>query len=317
MWAVRKRLPSFLPIVWFSKNPPAGWGKCPLISLFRKHPSGEGERRKLGAEGAVTREGPATALRAFYGGGIGKCTGFRKNSPAVLPGAVPGAELLQTRDGLGHCLFLTRPICSRAGDTGQEQTGDAARRVAPLPASARPPEPWPSGPREKGADVVSHLALALVIAALAQNDTEPGPHYIVRLVRRGGESASLRTMTFSPDSAVLAASASDGKTRFVGTKDGEVIRELPLAPFEMAYSKDGTRLLMIQEDRTVLLDGKTLAPFQLLALSPRKVLSGSSSRKRAANLSLRRSHREAPWPNSERSTSVTSCWPWAMVPATP
>jgi DNA-binding beta-propeller fold protein YncE len=65
-------------------------------------------------------------------------------------------------------------------------------------------------------------------------------------------------MEFSPDSSQLAVSIGD-KTDFIDPQLGRVTGQFNLSPFSIAYSQDGSRLYLVSEYRSVLLDTLTAA----------------------------------------------------------
>lgn len=92
---------------------------------------------------------------------------------------------------------------------------------------------------------------------------EPGSHHLLRLLTDSGSPQGVRTLTFAPDGSTLLVSAGSDRVRFVRAADGEMIGEYDLVPFSMAYSRDGSRLLMTSEVDTVLLDTKRWAEVEM------------------------------------------------------
>ena len=92
---------------------------------------------------------------------------------------------------------------------------------------------------------------------------EPGSHHLLRLLTDSGSPRGVRTLTFSPDGSMLAVAVGRDQVQVIRTEDGETIGSYDLVPFSMAYSRDGSRLLMVSEIDTVLLDTERWAEVEL------------------------------------------------------
>jgi WD40 repeat protein len=90
----------------------------------------------------------------------------------------------------------------------------------------------------------------------------PGAHHTLRF-RAGGSPQTLNVMAFSPDGQTLAASLSGGKTVFVRTRDGEIVGSYDGSPFVLAYTRDGSRLLLASDTGFVSLDANRHAAVPL------------------------------------------------------
>lgn len=94
-------------------------------------------------------------------------------------------------------------------------------------------------------------------------DDDSDTHYTIRFLTESGFPSELRTMCFSPDSSILAASVHYKGVSFIRTEDGETEKTYNKGdPFSMAYSKDGSRLFMISESSRELIDVKSMKPIQ-------------------------------------------------------
>jgi len=99
--------------------------------------------------------------------------------------------------------------------------------------------------------VVSVIASALAARAA---ETEQGAHHTVRFMTDSGYPLEIKTMEFSPDGSMLAASVSQKGLSLIRTKDGETVKERKGSPFSISYSRDGSRILLMSENRIELLD---------------------------------------------------------------
>jgi WD40 repeat protein len=109
--------------------------------------------------------------------------------------------------------------------------------------------------------------LSVLVGQNLDSAQEPGAHHTLRF-RAGSSSQTLNVMAFSPDGQALAASLSGGKTVFVRTGDGEIVGSHADSPFILAYTKDGSRLLLASSKGFTSLDANTHAAVPLPPSDP-------------------------------------------------
>jgi WD40 repeat protein len=105
---------------------------------------------------------------------------------------------------------------------------------------------------------IKHSCWLILLTALTAPVVNGGEHHTLRFHYsdfRGAKSA--RCLAISPDGTEVAICVDPGIVHFVRTKDGEIVGKRESLPFEMKYSKDGSRLLIFSTDEPVLLDTKT------------------------------------------------------------
>ncbi len=105
---------------------------------------------------------------------------------------------------------------------------------------------------------IKHFGGSILFIALVSTVADAGEHHSLRFHYadfRGAKSA--RCLAISPDGTEVAVCVNPGIVHFVRTKDGEMAGKYESLPFEMKYSKDGSRLLIFSADNPVLLDTKT------------------------------------------------------------
>lgn len=91
-----------------------------------------------------------------------------------------------------------------------------------------------------------HIGLSQTILA--------GSHFTVRLKESGRLNApTVHAIRFSPDGSQLAV-AHDGKVSFIRPHDGELTGTISFQTGSMAYSQDGSQLLLIGYRERRLLD---------------------------------------------------------------
>lgn len=100
-----------------------------------------------------------------------------------------------------------------------------------------------------------------VLTVVTTAATAAEMHHTIRLVDRWGQSRTLRAMKFSPDGKLLVVSTRRGM-KFIRTKSSEVVRESPLKPFSVGFSRDGSRIFMISEQNSTLWDVERNIPLE-------------------------------------------------------
>ena len=99
-----------------------------------------------------------------------------------------------------------------------------------------------------------HPVLLTCLACMGSTAVAAGPHYTVRLKEPGRlGDPTVHAMQFSPDGSQLAV-AHDRKTSFIRTQDGELTGTTSFAAGSMAYSRDGSQLLLVGNQEHRLLD---------------------------------------------------------------
>jgi WD40 repeat protein len=98
------------------------------------------------------------------------------------------------------------------------------------------------------------ILTAILIANLVGGKSVSAQHHTFRYFTTSGSPIGLHELVVSPDSKWVAISTKDGKTSLVSTADGEIKHQHPLEPFSLNFSGDSTRLLMVSQRGTQLLN---------------------------------------------------------------
>lgn len=99
------------------------------------------------------------------------------------------------------------------------------------------------------------LLMMCLVALLPARPALAGTHHLVRFSGPSGTSRpKLETLQFSPDGSVLAVATTSGLVSFIDAPAGKKVGEHKQSVFSMAFSRDGSRLLMIGTRGTTLLD---------------------------------------------------------------
>jgi DNA-binding beta-propeller fold protein YncE len=117
-------------------------------------------------------------------------------------------------------------------------------------------------------------------------------HHTFRYLTEAGYPQVFKVMEFSPDSSQLAVSVA-GKVDFIDTNLGRVTGQYEMAPFSMAYTKDGERIYMISQYQSMLLDTLTASRIESkYTVSPGYL--GVSLEKQSGKLLIKRIYEEGP-----------------------
>jgi WD40 repeat protein len=125
--------------------------------------------------------------------------------------------------------------------------------------------------------------LALLIGQTPDSGQDLGPHNTLRF-RAGGSPRALEAMTFSPDGKTLVVSLVGGNTVFIRTQDGETIGTYGDTPFALAFSKDGSRMLLVSPKGFTSLDAERHTPIPLEASAPSDGYTGLTAGERNGKL---------------------------------
>lgn len=100
------------------------------------------------------------------------------------------------------------------------------------------------------------FALWMISAVAADDAGTTGSHFTFRYLTDYGSPQTFRTLEFSPDSSQIAISVA-GNVDFIDCASGRVTGKFKSSPFSVTYTRDGSKIYMISQYESLLLDTLT------------------------------------------------------------